>query len=132
MPIGNNPDDATPWAANLSFPDLMDLARAIKRDLSDAGHEDKKRDGWKGLLGLRAGNTRTLLHNARFWWSPRSHGQPLPFSCDRSQRHWLKTVILFEIGQIRIMLRDVPMDAQVSALPGQVRFTVFWSWPVQH
>ncbi|CAE7514912.1 unnamed protein product, partial [Symbiodinium necroappetens] len=60
--IDDDPDDATPWAANLSFPDLMDLAR----DLNDAGHEDKKRDGWKGPMGLGAGNTRTLLHNARF------------------------------------------------------------------
>ncbi|CAE7773735.1 unnamed protein product, partial [Symbiodinium necroappetens] len=27
--------ESTPWAANLSFPDLMDLARAIKRNLND-------------------------------------------------------------------------------------------------
>ena len=32
--IDDDPDDATPWAANLTFPDLMDLARTIKRDLN--------------------------------------------------------------------------------------------------
>ena len=29
--IDNDPDDATPWADNLTFPDLMDLAWTIKR-----------------------------------------------------------------------------------------------------
>ena len=27
-------DDDPPWAANLSFPDMMGLARTIKRDLN--------------------------------------------------------------------------------------------------
>ena len=38
IPGIDDPDDATPWAANLSSPDMMDLARAIKRDFNDAGH----------------------------------------------------------------------------------------------
>ncbi|CAE7864790.1 unnamed protein product, partial [Symbiodinium necroappetens] len=59
--IDDNPDDATSWAAGLSFPDMMDLARAIKRDLNDAGHEDKKRDGWKGPIGLGSGGGRAAM-----------------------------------------------------------------------
>ena len=105
----------TPWAANLTFPDLMDLARTIKRDLNDSGHEDKRRDGWKGPVGM-GNSARTVLHNVRFWWRPHCHEQPLPFSCDRSLRTWLKTVLLFEPGSIRIMLRDAPMHAQVPPL----------------
>ena len=113
--IDDDPDDMTPWAANLTFPDLMDLARTIKRDLNDSGHEDKRRDGWKGPVGM-GNSARTVLHNVRFWWRPHCHEQPLPFSCDRSLRTWLKTVLLFEPGSIRIMLRDAPMHAQVPPL----------------
>ncbi|CAE7549573.1 unnamed protein product, partial [Symbiodinium sp. KB8] len=87
--IDNDPDDATPWADNLTFPDLMDLAWTIKR---------------------------TVPHNARFWWRPNCHDQPLPFTCDRSLRTWPHTVLWFEPGSIRIMLRDAPMDAQVPPL----------------
>ena len=112
--IDDDPDNATPWAANLSFPDLMDFARAIKRDLTDAGHEEKRRDGWKCPVGM-GNSARTVLHNVRFWW-PHSHDQPVPFTCDRSLRTWLKSVLLFEPGSIRIMLRDAPMDAQVPPL----------------
>ena len=113
--IDDDPDDMTPWAANLTFPDLMDLARTIKRDLNDSGHEDKRRDDWKGPVGM-GNSARTVLHNMRFWWRPNCHEQPLPFTCDRSLRTWLKTVLLFEPGSIRIMLRDAPMQAQVPSL----------------
>ena len=113
--IDDDPDDMTPWAANLTFPDLMDLARAIKRDLNDQGHEDRKRDGWKGPVGM-GNSARTVLHNVRFWWRPHCHEQPHPFTCDRSLRTWLKTVLLFEPGSIRIMLRDAPMQAQVPSM----------------
>ena len=34
--IDDEPDDAEPWAANLSFADLMDLGRTIKRELVDS------------------------------------------------------------------------------------------------
>ncbi|OLP82535.1 hypothetical protein AK812_SmicGene36819 [Symbiodinium microadriaticum] len=113
--IDDDPDDMTPWAANLTFPDLMDLARTIKRDLNDQGHEDRKRDGWKGPVGM-GNSARTVLHNVRFWWRPHCHEQPHPFTCDRSLRTWLKTVLLFEPGSIRIMLRDAPMQAQVPSM----------------
>ena len=35
--IDDDPDDATPWAANLTFPDLMDLARTISTTCGSGG-----------------------------------------------------------------------------------------------
>ncbi|CAE7738218.1 Gbp1 [Symbiodinium necroappetens] len=114
--IDDDPDDDVPWAANLSFPDVMDLARTIKRDLVDAGYEDREKDGWKGPIGLGGGNERSLLHNVRFWWRPRSGAQPNRFKYDRSLNLWLKTVLLFKQGNVRILLRDAPIRTEVPAL----------------
>ena len=53
VPGIDDPDDDVPWAANVSFPD----------DESRTGHQegqDTERDGWKGPIGLGAGNARTL------------------------------------------------------------------------
>ena len=112
--IDEDPDDETPWAANLAFPDLMDLARTIRRELVDSGHEDLKKNGWRGPIGLGGGNERTLLHNVRFWWWPVSPAPVLKY--DRSLARWKKTVLLFHAGEMRILLRDAPINADVPTL----------------
>ena len=69
--IDSDPDDATPWGANLTFPDMVDLARTIKKEVTEAGNELREKDGWRGPVGLGGGNQRNLLHNVRFWWRPK-------------------------------------------------------------
>ena len=68
-----------PNAAVGSQPDLMDLARTIKKEQTEAGNELRKKDGWRGPIGLGGGNNRNLLHNVRFWWRPKGGDQPLRF-----------------------------------------------------
>ena len=82
--IDSDPDDATPWGANLAFPDMMDLARTIKKELTEAGNELREKDGWRGPIGLGGGNNRNLLHNVRFWWRPKGGDRPSRFRYDYS------------------------------------------------
>ena len=107
--IDSDPDDAIPWGANLTFPDMMDLARAIKKEVTEAGNELREKDGWRGPIGLGGGNQRNLLHNVRFWWRPKGGDRPARFRYDYSLDQWLKTVLLFKRGEITILLRDAPM-----------------------
>ena len=109
--IDSDPDDAIPWGANLAFPDMMDLARTIKKELTEAGNELREKDGWRGPIGLGGGNHRNLLHNVRFWWRPKGGDRPARFRYDYSLDQWRKTVLLFKRGEITILLRDVPMTA---------------------
>ncbi|CAE7395943.1 Gbp1, partial [Symbiodinium sp. CCMP2456] len=89
-----------------AFGDGMDTMEAISEDL--------KKTGWRGPIGLGAGNERTLLHNVRFWWWPMS---PAPVQkYDRSLAKWKKTVLLFHAGEMRILLRDAPINAEVPTL----------------
>ncbi|CAE7522908.1 Gbp1, partial [Symbiodinium sp. CCMP2456] len=109
--IDDDPDDEVPWAANLAFPDLMDLARTIRRK------GDLKTTGWRGPIGLGAGNERTLLHNVRFWWWPMSPAPTQQY--DRSLARWKKTVLLFHAGEMRVLLRDAPMSAEEARARGR-------------
>ena len=87
---------------------MMDLARTIKKEQTEAGNELRKKDGWRGPIGLGGGNNRNLLHNVRFWWRPKGGDQPLRFRYDYSL---VKTILLFKRGEITILLRDAPMTA---------------------
>ena len=107
--IDSDPDDAIPCGANLTFPDMMDLARTIKKEVTEAGNELREKDGWRGPIGLGGGNQRNLLHNVRFWWHPKGGDRPARFRYDYSLDQWLKTVLLFKRGEITILLRDAPM-----------------------
>ena len=97
--------------ANLTFPDMVDLARTIKKEQTEAGNGLREKDGWRGPVGLGGGNQRNLLHNVRFWWRPKGGDRPARFRHDYSLNQWLKTVLLFERGEITILLRDAPMTA---------------------
>ena len=46
--IDSDPDDATPWGANLTFPDMVDLARTIKKEQTEAGNGLRE----KGRVGV--------------------------------------------------------------------------------
>ena len=109
--IDSDPDDATPWGANLTFPDMVDLARTIKKEQTEAGNGLREKDGWRGPVGLGGGNQRNLLHNVRLWWRPKGGDRPARFRYDLSLNQWLKTVLLFKRGEITILLRDAPMTA---------------------
>ena len=109
--IDSDPDDSEPWGANLSFPELMDLARTIKKEQTEAGNELREKDGWRGPIALGGGNDRTLLHNVRFWWRPKGGDRPTLFRYDSSLNRWLKTVLLFKPGEIKILLHDAHIDA---------------------
>ena len=113
--IDSDPDDATPWGANLTFPDMVDLARTIKKEQTEAGNGLREKDGWRGPVGLGGGNQRNLLHNVRFWWRPKGGDRPARFRYDLSLNQWLKTVLLR--GEITILLRDAPMTAACPTRP---------------
>eukprot|EP00439_Symbiodinium_sp_Y106_P025288 s5312_g3.t1 len=50
--IDSDPDDATPWGANLTFPDMVDLARTIKKEQTEAGNGLREKDGWREITIL--------------------------------------------------------------------------------
>ena len=128
--IDSDPDDATPWGANLTFPDMVDLARTIKKEQTEAGNGLREKDGWRGPVGLGGGNQRNLLHNVRFWWRPKGGDRPARFRYDLSLNQWLKTVLLFKRGEITILLRDAPMTAACPTTaedaeePGENRYMI--------